>query len=55
MTLWDFLSQALGLFDTTLQAIMNQPFFALLLGLLVLLLVAGMLGWLMYLGRKRKL
>ena len=53
MTLREFLPQVLGLFDDTLRALLDVPFLALLLGLLVFLLIAGMFRWLMYVGRRK--
>lgn len=53
MTLQEFLPQVLGLFDDILQALLGVPFFALLLGLLVFLLIAGMFRWMMYVGRRK--
>ena len=53
MTLQEFLPQVLGLFDDTLRALLDVPFFALLLGLLVFLLIAGMFRWIMYVGRRK--
>ena len=55
MTLYDFLSQVVGLFDSTLRALLGQPIMALFLAVLVFLVAAGMFGWLIYLGRRRKL
>lgn len=54
-TLYEFLPQVVGLFDRTVRAVLSQPVLALLLGVLVFLLAAGMLGWVMYLGRRGKL
>lgn len=53
--LQDFLFQVVGLFDNTLRAMLSQPVLALLVGVLVFLIAAGMFGWLIYLGRRRKL
>lgn len=53
--LQDFLFQVVGLFDNTLRAMLSQPVLALLVGVLVFLIAAGMFGWMFYLGRKRKL
>lgn len=55
MTLQDWLPQVVELFNKTMWALLGQPFFALLLSVLVFLIAAGLLGWLIYLGRKRKL
>lgn len=53
MIIW--FPQVITLFDHTLRAVLTQPVFALLLGVLVLLIVAGMFGWLCYLGRKGRI
>lgn len=53
--LQDFLSQVVGLFDSTLRAMLSQPILALLLGVLLFLIVAGMFSWILYLGRKGRL
>lgn len=53
MIIW--FPQVITLFDHTLRAVLAQPVFALLLGVLVLLIVAGMFGWLCYLGRKGRI
>ena len=55
MMLYDFLSQVMGLFDSTLRALLGQPIMALFLAVLVFLIVAGMFSWMIYLGRKGKL
>ena len=55
VTLYEFLSQVVGLFDKTIRAVLSQPVLALLLGVLVFLLAAGMLSWMIYLGRRGKL
>ena len=51
----DWFIQVITLFDHTLRAVLSQPVFAFLLGVLVLLIVAGMFGWLIYLGRKGRI
>ena len=53
MSLQEFLPQVLGLFDDTLRALLDVPIFALLLGLLVLLLISGKFLWRMYVGRRK--
>lgn len=53
--LYDFLPRVVGLFDKTIRAMLAQPLFASFLGVLVFLLAAGMLAWLIYLGRRGKL
>lgn len=53
MNLQEFLPQVLGLFDDTLRAMLGVPALSLLLGVLVFLLAAGMLRWLMYVGRRK--
>ena len=53
MIIW--FPQVITLFEHTLRAVLAQPVFALLLGVLVLLIVVGMFGWLCYLGRKGRI
>lgn len=53
MILQEFLLQVLGLFDDILRAVLDVPVLSLLLGVLVFLLAAGMLRWLMYVGRRK--
>lgn len=53
MIIW--FPQVITLFDHILRAVLTQPVFSLLLGVLVLLIVAGMFGWLCYLGRKGRI
>lgn len=55
MTLQEWLPQVVELFNKIIWTLMVDPFFALLLTVLVFLIAAGLFGWLIYLGRKRKL
>lgn len=55
MPLQDFLPQVVGLFDKTLRAMLVQPVLASFLAVLLFLVVAGMFGWLLYLGRKGRI
>lgn len=51
----DWFAQVITLFDHTLRALLTQQVFALLLGVLVLLIMSGMFGWMLYLGRKGRI
>ena len=51
----DWFAQVITLFDHTLRALLVQQVFALLLGVLVFLIMAGLFGWLIYLGRKGRI
>ena len=47
--------EVIGLFEKTLQSMMEIPVFLYLLAVLAFLMVSGLFGWLIYLGRNRKL
>lgn len=50
-----WLIQVTGLFERTLEAMMGIPVFLYLLAVLAFLMVSGLFGWLIYLGRNRRL
>lgn len=50
-----WLAEVIGLFDKTIQALLGMPVFLYLLGILAFLMMSGLFGWFIYLGRKGKL
>ena len=50
-----WLFDAVGLFDKIIRGLLGMPIFAHLLTVLSFLMVSGLFGWLIYLGRNRKL
>ncbi len=55
ITVRQWLFQVAELFNDILWALMDVPIFALFLSVLLFLIVAGLIAWLFYLGRKGKL
>ncbi len=55
ITVQQWLYQVAELFNDIFWALMEVPIFAFLLGVLLFLIVAGLIAWLFYLGRKGKL
>jgi len=50
-----WLFDVVGLFDKIIRTLLGTPVFLHLLAVLTFLMVSGMFGWLIYLGRNRKL
>ena len=50
-----WLFNVFSLFDKIIRSLLGMPVFLHLLAVLTFLMVSGMFGWLIYLGRNRKL